>query len=176
MKNLLLSFALFFVCFSQLATAQNCIFLDPATPDFPIMCFADPTTMDGDEITLTAAQFDDDAFIMSLIETNFIDGAGFAGGLTVDCDVDAGVSIIRVRRLQSGNATARNSGLNLSEITFETSSVVGACNAQTLSLNVRIASPSIPTLSQWSIMIFGLLLLNISLILIRYKTSQTSIL
>jgi len=168
MKNCLLTLSFFFLSFSQFITAQNCIYFDPVTPDFPIMCFTDPSTMDGDEITLTAAQFDDDAFIMSLIQTDFIDGAGFAGGLTVDCDVNASVSIIRVRRLTNkGTATARNSG-NLSEITFETSSVVGVCNNQTLSLNVRIIEDSIiPTFSEWGLFLFGLLLLNLCGVLIQ---------
>lgn len=171
MKNFILSFILFFIGFSPIATAQNCVYFDSVTPAFPIMCFTDPTTMDGDEITLTAAQFNDDAFIMSLIQTDFIDGGGFAGGLTVDCDANASVQIIRIRRLTSDtNASARNSGANLSEITFETSSVVGVCDGQSLSLNVRVMPDTIiPTFSQWGLFIFTLLILNLSAFLVFKK-------
>lgn len=160
MKNLLLSALFICVCFVQTTTAQNCLFLDPGTNSFPIMCFADPTLMDGDEIQLTEAEFNNDAFLMNLVTTD-ING----GGLTVDCDMNATVKVIRIRRLTSNSsASARNGGATTT-ITFETSSVVGACDGQSLSLNVRVLAP-IPTFSQWGLLIFALLILNLGSILV----------
>ena len=154
---------LFFVATLPSAFAQvvsgNCLYVGSVHPDNRIMCFTDPSLMNGDVITLTEAQFNDTDFLMTLVDTSFNNGMI---RLRDNCDETAGVKIIRQRRLTNNFiASSRN---NTSKITFSLTSTdlappcVGA-NYE-LSLNVRVIAP-IPTLSQWGLLIFALLLLNI---------------
>jgi len=164
MRKILLLFCLGLVTsISLYAQNPHCVQSDliPGFPVFDVMCFVDNTLSDGDEIELTEAQFNDDAFLQTLI----ID-------MSSNCDMGAVAEPRRVRRLRENTSNSRSSGGRiLGTITFvvvptDPLNPSAACDGKSLSLMVRCPADPIPTLSQWGLMIFGLLVLNIGSIFI----------
>lgn len=110
--------------------------------------FIDPNLESGDTIELSETEFENTDFL------NFI--AASEGG----CDGSQHISVRRPSRINRGpqtNLRSRNS--RVETIAFTSRCSPGNC----LILNVRILPDLIPTLSQWSLIIFGLLILNLGI-------------
>lgn len=165
MKKFLLVFSLLNLSYFSL-NGQRCVIVNDVVNggQVEVLCIrADLGLEDGDEIELTEEQLNDATFLMSLFENN---SNLCNGGGTLD--------VIRKRRSFRDNiAVARNNTCAIRDtIRAEVACVING--TFTLDLIACVPNPSsIPTLSQWGLLIFGLLVLNIGsiLVLVRGKVS-----
>lgn len=148
--------------------AQNCLF---EFEDNEILCFADPSLQDGGTITATCAEYESDDFINGLVIIKNI----------TDCDDDAGV-VIRRRFTDAIRSASRSRADCSKEVVFEVNAdPTTLCFGKSLTLNIEISDfgtcascpgamvSEIPSMSEWGLLIFCLLLLNLGLILIARK-------
>jgi len=181
MKKFLLIFCLGLI-FNSSIYSQECILFDD-DPNTPVICFSDDMLSNPAEIFLTAAEFsnfDPNSFIVQ-----------FPDALEA-CNTAMSLRIIRNSNIRDQRSSSRsNEGEILDIIIFEVAvpmvdpvtgdpvldPVTGDpifiqsenCN-ETLTLTIRAAAEPIPTLSQWGLMIFGLIVINIGcLYIIEYK-------
>lgn len=121
--------------------------------------FVEPGRRSGDAIEVTETEFFSDDFIVGLVDTTM-------ANVRATCDATATVRVRRPSRFRRNESTSRsnNTILFTDTIIFSIESG-GDCDGHCLILNVSvIADPDpIPTLSQWGLIIFGLLVLNLGI-------------